>query len=491
MAISLPTGLQARLDDLERTAPSEVAEQIRALDSEDLDTKLAAAERLSSMGRGAEGAARALFAAWTWAPEWQRLDRLELTRRASKIRELKGHALDTLVSIGDVAVDIMIAALEHGGSFVRAQAVDTLERIGDERALDSLFERLADTHDDVRRAAARAILSIGGSKAVDLFLAALRDDDPNMRQAGRHLRFVTDPRANAALRSALADEDAEVRLLVVEALGRTSQAHPDTAADLVAMLSDADARVRRLVMETLGKWGDVEAIDPLLDILIGPSRRDFTAATKALEAIDPDWEAGPNVDSFLPQAREALADADADVRRNAARTLGRVRDLEAVELLIGALGDDSADVGVAAARALGTIGSDEAVNPLVDALGHSDVEVRAAAASALGTLADPQALEPLIEALSAEFGRGPERAVESLAWALGRFRDPRTISILDRAIAESGLRTAETALRALKLIGTDEALQVIQDVVVRPHPRTDNTRIDGQVQRAAQRILWS
>ena len=46
-----------KLNQLEQDAPPKVQEQIRLLDSDELDSKLAAAERLSTMGREAEGAA--------------------------------------------------------------------------------------------------------------------------------------------------------------------------------------------------------------------------------------------------------------------------------------------------------------------------------------------------------------------------------------------------------------------------------------------------
>lgn len=92
------------------------------------------------------------------------------------------------------------------------------------------------------------------------------------------------------------------------------------------------------------------------------------------------------------------------VRRAAAKGLGRSADERAVEPLITALeSDKAASVRRAAVSALGETGDLDAVEPLVNALeSDKDVGVRQQAANALGETRDRRAVEPLTRALEDE-----------------------------------------------------------------------------------------
>ena len=74
------------------------------------------------------------------------------------------------------------------------------------------------------------------------------------------------------------------------------------------------------------------------------------------------------------------------IRYNAARVLGEMGDLNAVEPLIEVLKEDkNGSVRLYAARALGELGDDRATQPLIDSLREDrnvDVRVRAARAGA-------------------------------------------------------------------------------------------------------------
>ncbi len=84
---------------------------------------------------------------------------------------------------------------------------------------------------------------------------------------------------------------------------------------------------------------------------------------------------------------DALKDKDADVRKNAALSLGRYGDkaVPAVPALIEALKDGAVDVRGAAAVALGRIGppAKDAASGLADLLKDKQADVRGAAALAL------------------------------------------------------------------------------------------------------------
>ena len=85
----------------------------------------------------------------------------------------------------------------------------------------------------------------------------------------------------------------------------------------------------------------------------------------------------------------ALADADADVRRQAAGALGRLRSTTAVPALAGALRDPSRQVRIEALFALAAIRDPRALGAVAASLRDPDAMVRAHAACALRALRTP------------------------------------------------------------------------------------------------------
>ena len=74
-----------------------------------------------------------------------------------------------------------------------------------------------------------------------------------------------------------------------------------------------------------------------------------------------------------------LTSPSPEKRMKAARSLGRVKEFRAVELLVSALRDPASEVREAAAHSLGRLGDPTAVQPLVRALEDGDNGVREAA----------------------------------------------------------------------------------------------------------------
>lgn len=109
-------------------------------------------------------------------------------------------------------------------------------------------------------------------------------------------------------------------------------------------------------------------------------------------------------EAFVP-LRDAIESEDPVVRREALRSLGKLRErapLDAgavVPILVQRLSDPDPGVRVVAATYLGIIAEDPdtTVPPLVQALKDGDAEVRAAAATALGSF--PSAAKTVIPAL--------------------------------------------------------------------------------------------
>jgi len=133
------------------------------------------------------------------------------------------------------------------------------------------------------------------------------------------------------------------------------------------------------------------------------------------------------------------------VRRDAARVLGELKDVRAVEGLIAALNDGDTAVRQTAARALSEFRDTRAVEPFIAALNDSDLAVRQTAARALSEFKDTRAVEPFIAALN-----DSDTAVRQVAArALSEFKDTRAVEPFIAALNDSDAAVRQVAAKAL------------------------------------------
>ncbi len=184
-------------------------------------------------------------------------------------------------------------------------------------------------------------------------------------------------------------------------------------------------------------------------------------------------------------ARLALAAADAAGRRDAAFTLGRLRDSESRAALTARLGDADPQVRGVAAWALGRLGERGAAPDLIAALRDADPYVRETAVLALAALGDRRAvgaLEPMtrdsiwsVRAVTTsalgdlggdEAGRAlavmvrtePEEHTRSMAtWALASTRSTSSLPGLLALLDDTSTQVRRDALGALEMLGSPDA----------------------------------
>jgi MFS family permease len=150
---------------------------------------------------------------------------------------------------------------------------------------------------------------------------------------------------------------------------------------------------------------------------------------RALRRIDS--EGGELV---LREVIERLDDPSAEVRREAARALGRIGSARATEELVCRLTDTSSPIRIEAARALGEIGDERAVPPLVRCLAVDSSELRAACAEALGSI-------------------GGETASSALAAGLSGEEDRSVVAMLAEAVSKTaGTEDAEAPVEMLEAV---------------------------------------
>jgi len=148
----------------------------------------------------------------------------------------------------------------------------------------------------------------------------------------------------------------------------------------------------------------------------------------------------------VPALSAALRDESAEVRSQAAWALGMIESADGVPALAGAIRDESAGVRSQAAWALGMIESSDGVAPLLVALEDESESVRSQAAWGLGMIESPDAVAGLIAALR----RDASAEVRSqAAWALGMIEDRSAAEALVDALEDESEEVARQAMWAL------------------------------------------
>jgi HEAT repeat protein len=271
------------------------------------------------------------------------------------------------------------------------------------------------------------------------------------------------------LQKALSDEDAEVRRLAAQALGKLEDER--CIEPLLAALRDRDADVVKAVILALKQTPDERVVSSLTPLLRHGDAGVRGHAAQVLEALA--WRpADPEDEIWLEAAKgqfarvAAFGPAAVPVLEfvveaspygqcvRAVEALGEIRDQRALRPLLGALKSDDAAVCVAALDALWRLGDPRALEPIVATLRHRNAAVRVAAIETLRRLDAVAAVEPLREMLR-DSGWDVRRAA---AEALGRLRDPRALTALAEALEDADGDVREASAMALGTLGGREAI---------------------------------
>jgi HEAT repeat protein len=314
------------------------------------------------------------------------------------------------VEIGAPAVEPLVAVFRGGNEHARVDAADALGqiavRLGDSALRDQivklLIAALTDVDQNVRRTAAKALGSIGDVRAVEPLTVTLKQGRQDLRQtAAEALGQIGDGRAMEALITVFRGGDTRMRIGVTDVL-----------AQVAARVGDSSLRD--------------QTVSLLIAALTDVDQNVRRTAAKALGSIG-------DVRAVEPLT-VALEQRQKDLRQTAAEALGRIGDKRAVGALIAAL---NTDIGLVAAEALDSIGwqpdkseaaaaywiaKDQwdrcvevglaAVEPLIAALKNTDARVQRSAARVLGEIGDTRAVEPLVPLLYNGSTRG--EAAEAL-----------------------------------------------------------------------------
>ena len=354
------------------------------LGDKEQDVVVAAAEALGNMRSGA--AVGALLAM--------------LEDNAPQVRQTAAKALG---SIGEAeAVPDLTRLIKDGNLDVRATAVDALGNVGGKVAVEALIDVLLGLSDPVAKRAATALGHLGAPEALGA-LAEVMYEAALAEPAAKALADIGKSLGPDELNRALKSRDATTRLGAANALRHSP--HERCIGTLIALLEDRDPRVRAGAAQALGVAARQEAVAPLAAALGDKDKTVADQVAGALAAIGT---------ASSPTLIGKLRSGDGRSRRRAARVLALLEDRRAEDPLKYAMADAQPEVRVEAALGLGILKSSSSVDLLTEALRDSSKEVRAAAARALGEIGQEKAIRPLVRAKSDSIKAVRDASLEAL-----------------------------------------------------------------------------
>jgi HEAT repeat protein len=278
-------------------------------------------------------------------------------------------------------IDQLRADLFDDERFMRMDAIQQIANIGH---VPLLIEGLLHWDRFVQQVAADGLLE-AGSEAVPSLMALLDHDTAKSRAAALHLLGqIGDASALGAVAKRLYDQDHQVRLAAIDAIGEIQD--PVGLALLKPLTATGDVETRQHFLEAVLSIGTKPVIELLEQIL----RTDPDTGIRTQAALGV-AEFGREARPAVPALMEALKDASGDVRSAATTALAEIGD-PAIIALVDALGGEYAQ---AAGRALTVIG-EEAIPELKAAFEDDDYGMAMAAAVVLSEMG---ALDVLISGL--------------------------------------------------------------------------------------------
>jgi HEAT repeat protein len=289
-------------------------------------------------------------------------------------------------------------------------------------------------------------------------LKSLKNPDPTVRYNSAALLLELGPVAKfaiPALREALQDKNARVRLKVAEALWRIERPPVrDLLPVLLGGLGDKDEVARVNALTVLGRMGS-KAKSAVPQIVKALKDKDEDVRMEAILALG---EMGAAAKNAIPALLSVLKEGELPLFEPAVSvTLGNIGPA-AVPALQKALTDRDARLRRTAAFALGQIGpkAKSATADLSTALGDSEPGVRALAAKALGRIGTAaQGALPKLEAALKDKEVDVRVSAALALWQAGGRTDG--MPVLRTALADTRAHVREQACAALGALGAKAA----------------------------------
>lgn len=336
-------------------------------------------------------------------------------------------ALDALEpTVASVPEDRRPAFAEAAVACVRACGAE----LSVERAA-ALYERIYDDAtltQAIRAAAFKELLAAVPGKAAVLLADAVREAQGEVLDAAlEQVRIPGDESVRNALIEVLRPLPPERKIRLLYALGDRGEAA--TRLAVTTCLGGADEQVRLAAITALGSVGDVNSLEPLLDMAV----------------------------NLRGEAQDAARDS-----------LARLRGPEINAVLTEGLANSSVDIAVEQINALAARSAVEAVPALIEAASPVDPQVQSAALKALSELARPEDLPALARQLFAT-GEEQQRKLAEKAIAAAALRlldETERHAALKNAVREPwDIATQCSMARIFSLIGDGPSLEALRGLL--------------------------
>lgn len=317
-------------------------------------------------------------------------------------------------------------------------------------------------------------------RLVDLLL----DEDPDVRMDAVVAlgRMKVEQAALPLLENLEKDPEGEVRIEVVKALSRISS--PQTVERLIHCFKEdgypeldylvddlefnACWEVQSSLMDALAEIGDSRAVEPLIEVLESEGYEDlqesgFQALAKlsggaAREFLLKQLKQGGS----LARRRAARALCDLPELRIASKSAPAVIPSEILTGLTDALADRDSDVRINAAQALAASGSAEVVVPITLLLNDPNMEVRGEAATILAAIRGRDIVDRLHQLLT-EDNRDLRRHIVRV---LGEIGEPTSLEPISLLLDSSDQDLLYEVVGALANIGVAGSEQKLANILV-------------------------
>ena len=455
--------------------PEDVKAETQNLYSDNAAQQIAAAKKLGAMGAKAKPAIKYMIGV--------------LGEDVSG--SVRQAIVQALIKLGDPAKKALTGASKHPIPEIRRMVVVALGNLKDPSTVDALAAAVLNDEDaTVRQNAVAALMQIEGAGLVEKMLAAIEDDKQKPEVTARAIKalgLTGDSSAVEPLTALLEDsgKDIRIRCFAADALGRMKHKVPSVVKPLLGALKDKKPDIRVWAAWALNGAQSPEVVKPLSDVLAKDADHrvriraaDALALTQDPKAVKPLIDALQDdhadvrlwatlgLGGFMDRKavgplNTALMDSDDRVRLRAVESLGKIGGDQAIMILIGILNSvtTSGEVRGQAARALGQLKDARATAPLIVALGAPEAEVRRWAASSLGRIGGDRAREELIRALT----KDQDPTVRGwAALALARIGDPQASAPLIKALGDEDASVRGQAALALGQLGDPEAQKALE-----------------------------
>jgi HEAT repeat protein len=200
--------------------------------------------------------------------------------------DVKESALEACVAIGGPEMERRFAELFHSEEPLdRMMATHALGKLGVAEHMGQLKQALEDEIPDIRKVALEALGDAClNDEDLDLAVSRLDDEHKEVRlTVVELLGKCGEDKVFPHLVRALADEDDWVRIRAVEALGELRK--PEAIAELVPLLEHPNKLVPLKVVEALGEIGGHAAFRSLLEVVNGDDPELQSAAEEAIARL--------------------------------------------------------------------------------------------------------------------------------------------------------------------------------------------------------------